>query len=81
MNRTEAIYKAAKHYAALCKGNVTCRLELRRTLHSLWRVNIYTYTEYQFILGYVYKTFGVIESNAYKPFGTKRIYDFEGRTR
>lgn len=79
MNRNEAIYKVAKHYATLCKGNVTDRLELRKTLHSLWRVGIYSYTEYQFILGYVYKTFGIIESNAYKPFGTRRIYDFEGR--
>lgn len=76
MNRSEAIYGVAKHYAALCKGNVANRLEFRRTLYSLWRVNIYTYTEYQFILGYVYKTFGVIECNAYKPFGTRRIYNF-----
>ena len=79
MNRAEAIYKVAKIYAASCKGNVSSRLELRKALHSIWRTGIYTYTEYQYILGYVYKTFGIIESNAYKPFGTRRIYDFEGR--
>lgn len=79
MNRSKAIYEVAKNYAALCKGNAISRLELRKALHSIWRAGIYTYTEYQYILGYVYKTFGVIESNAYKPFGTRRIYNFEGR--
>ena len=39
------------------------RLEFRKTLSALWRADLYTYTEYQFILGYVYKTFGIIESN------------------
>ena len=79
MNRAEAIYKVAKLYAASCKENASSRLKLRKALHSIWRAGICTYTDYQYILGYVYKTFGVIESNAYKPFGTRRIYDFEGR--
>ena len=80
MNRSKAIFGCAKHYAKLMKGYKTSqRLEFRKTLSALWRADLYTYTEYQFILGYVYKTFGIIESNAYKPFGTRRIYDFEGR--
>lgn len=80
MNRTQAIYGVAKHYAKLMKGyKASQRLEFRKTVSALWRADLYTYTEYQFILGYVYKTFGIIESNAYKPFGTRRIYDFEGR--
>lgn len=80
MNRIQAIYGVAKHYAKLMKGYKASQwLEFRKTLSALWRADLYTYTEYQFILGYVYKTFGIIESNAYKPFGTRRIYDFEGR--
>lgn len=80
MERSKAIFGCAKHYAKLMKGYKTSqRLEFRKTLSALWRADLYTYTEYQFILGYVYKTFGIIESNAYKPFGTRRIYDFEGR--
>ena len=80
MNRTQAIYGVAKHYAKLMKGyKASQRLDVRKTLSALWRADLYAYTEYQFILGYVYKTFGIIESNAYKPFGTRRIYDFEGR--
>lgn len=74
--RAETIYNVARHYAKLMQGKPEQRLEFRKTLYSLWRAEIYTYTEYQFILGYVYKSFGVIETNAYKPFGTKRIYSF-----
>ena len=65
MNRIQAIYGVAKHYAKLMKGyKASQRLEFRKTLSALWRADLYTYTEYQFILGYVYKTFGIIESNS-----------------
>ena len=64
MNRIQAIYGVAKHYAKLMKGyKASQRLEFRKTLSALWRADLYSYTEYQFILGYVYKTFGIIESN------------------
>ena len=64
MNRIQAIYGVAKHYAKLMKGyKASQRLEFRKTLSALWRADLYTYTDYQFILGYVYKTFGIIESN------------------
>lgn len=66
MNRIQAIYGVAKHYAKLMKGyKASQRLEFRKTLSALWRADLYTYTEYQFILGYVYKTFGIIESNGH----------------
>lgn len=82
MNRSKAIFGCAKHYAKLmnnCKQGQ--RIEFRRTLSALWRADLYTTTEYNYILGYVYKSLGKIESNAYKPFGTRRIYSFERRAR
>lgn len=76
MNRSKAIYETAKHYAKLI-SKPEQRLEFRKTLSALWKVDIYTYTEYQYILGYVYKSFGFIEQNAYKPSLTKRVYKWE----
>lgn len=62
MNRTEAIYEVAKRYAKLCQ----CKPEFRKALSVLQSTDVYTDTEYQFILGYVYKTLGLIKQNAYK---------------
>lgn len=57
MSRSKAIYEAAKRYAKLCQ---------RKALSALQSTNAYTDTEYQYILGYVYKSLGLIEQNAYK---------------
>lgn len=47
MNRSKAIYKAAKHYAKLMKGYKTSqRLEFRKTLSALWRADLYTVSVY-----------------------------------
>ena len=62
MNRNEAVYEVAKRYAKLCQ----CKPEFRKALSVLQSAGVYTYTEYQFILGYVYKTLGLIKQNAYK---------------
>lgn len=71
--RSEAIYNTAKHYAKLV-NKPEQRYEFRRTISALWRADVYTYTEYQFILGYVYKSLDRIEKNAYKPYSVRRIY-------
>ena len=60
MNRSKAIYEVAKRYAKLCQ----CKPEFRKALSVLQ--SAYTNTEYQFILGYVYKTLGLVKQNAYK---------------
>lgn len=72
--RVKAIYKTAKNYADIMKTYPKYRIELRKTIRTLWDSNICTYTEYQYILGYSYKAIDYIESNAYKPRGTRRIY-------
>lgn len=62
MSRSKAIYEAAKRYAKLCQD----KPEFRKALSALQSTNAYTDTEYQYILGYVYKSLGLIEQNAYK---------------
>ena len=76
MERTEAIYTTAKHYAKLLQGKPEQRLEFRKAISALWRTGVYTYAEYNYVLGYVYKSLGLIERNTYRTYGTKRVYKF-----